>query len=133
MLSQLSYRGQYGYGHEGIREAAARGARAQRCVPRAARRPTLHRSKAARRAGGNARPQRHALPPAAAGREGMRAAVTSGAVASCGARGGLVVARAPTWRTPQPLGIAETRDRTGDHQIFSLTLSQLSYRGFWKI
>ena len=28
---------------------------------------------------------------------------------------------------------AETRDRTGDFQIFSLTLSQLSYRGFWKI
>ena len=26
--------------------------------------------------------------------------------------------------------IAETRDRTGDLQIFSLTLSQLSYRGF---
>ena len=25
--------------------------------------------------------------------------------------------------------IAETRDRTGDLQIFSLTLSQLSYRG----
>jgi hypothetical protein len=25
---------------------------------------------------------------------------------------------------------AETRDRTGDLQIFSLTLSQLSYRGF---
>ena len=24
---------------------------------------------------------------------------------------------------------AETRDRTGDLQIFSLTLSQLSYRG----
>ena len=29
-------------------------------------------------------------------------------------------------------GHAETRDRTGDLQIFSLTLSQLSYRGFWK-
>ena len=27
-------------------------------------------------------------------------------------------------------GHAETRDRTGDLQIFSLTLSQLSYRGF---
>ena len=26
---------------------------------------------------------------------------------------------------------AETRDRTGDLQIFSLTLSQLSYRGNW--
>ena len=26
-------------------------------------------------------------------------------------------------------GIAETRDRTGDLEIFSLTLSQLSYRG----
>ena len=26
---------------------------------------------------------------------------------------------------------AETRDRTGDLQIFSLTLSQLSYRGGW--
>ena len=26
---------------------------------------------------------------------------------------------------------AETRDRTGDLQIFSLTLSQLSYRGEW--
>ena len=26
---------------------------------------------------------------------------------------------------------AETRDRTGDLQIFSLTLSQLSYRGLW--
>ena len=25
---------------------------------------------------------------------------------------------------------AEARDRTGDLQIFSLTLSQLSYRGF---
>ena len=30
---------------------------------------------------------------------------------------------------PQPLSHAETRDRTGDLQIFSLTLSQLSYRG----
>ena len=29
--------------------------------------------------------------------------------------------------------IAETRDRTGDLQIFSLTLSQLSYRGSWQI
>ena len=31
---------------------------------------------------------------------------------------------------------AETRDRTGDLQIFSLTLSQLSYRGsceFWQL
>ena len=28
-------------------------------------------------------------------------------------------------------GHAETRDRTGVLQIFSLTLSQLSYRGFW--
>ena len=28
------------------------------------------------------------------------------------------------------IGHAETRDRTGDLQIFSLTLSQLSYRGF---
>ena len=27
------------------------------------------------------------------------------------------------------LQYAETRDRTGDLQIFSLTLSQLSYRG----
>ena len=27
------------------------------------------------------------------------------------------------------IGNAETRDRTGDLQIFSLTLSQLSYRG----
>ena len=27
---------------------------------------------------------------------------------------------------------AETRDRTGDLQIFSLTLSQLSYRGLFK-
>ena len=27
---------------------------------------------------------------------------------------------------------AETRDRTGDLQIFSLTLSQLSYRGSWR-
>ena len=27
------------------------------------------------------------------------------------------------------VGNAETRDRTGDLQIFSLTLSQLSYRG----
>ena len=26
--------------------------------------------------------------------------------------------------------IAETQDRTGDLEIFSLTLSQLSYRGF---
>ena len=26
---------------------------------------------------------------------------------------------------------AETRDRTGDLQIFSLTLSQLSYRGLF--
>ena len=32
---------------------------------------------------------------------------------------------------PQPLSHAETRDRTGDRQIFSLTLSQLSYRGCW--
>ena len=37
--------------------------------------------------------------------------------------------------TPYPLGhgdhkhIAATRDRTGDLQIFSLTLSQLSYSG----
>ena len=30
-------------------------------------------------------------------------------------------------------GHAETRDRTGDLQIFSLTLPQLSYRGFCKI
>ena len=29
--------------------------------------------------------------------------------------------------------IAETRDRTGDLQIFSLTLSQLSYRGLTKM
>ena len=29
------------------------------------------------------------------------------------------------------LGNAETRDRTGDLKIFSLTLSQLSYRGPW--
>ena len=28
---------------------------------------------------------------------------------------------------------AETRDRTGDFQIFGLTLSQLSYRGHTKI
>ena len=30
---------------------------------------------------------------------------------------------------------AETRDRTGDLQIFSLTLSQLSYRGMfaWRV
>ena len=28
------------------------------------------------------------------------------------------------------IGHAETRDRTGDFQIFSLTLSQLSYRGY---
>ena len=28
---------------------------------------------------------------------------------------------------------AETRDRTGDRQIFSLTLSQLSYRGSARI
>ena len=28
---------------------------------------------------------------------------------------------------------AETRDRTGDLQIFSLTLSQLSYRGGWAL
>ena len=28
---------------------------------------------------------------------------------------------------------AETRDRTGDLQIFGLTLSQLSYRGHTKI
>ena len=27
---------------------------------------------------------------------------------------------------------AETRDRSGDFQIFSLTLSQLSYRGLWE-
>ena len=27
---------------------------------------------------------------------------------------------------------AETQDRTGDLQIFSLTLSQLSYRGCWQ-
>merc|ERR1711884_989858 len=30
-------------------------------------------------------------------------------------------------------GHAETRDRTGDLQIFSLTLSQLRYRGSWRI
>ena len=28
---------------------------------------------------------------------------------------------------------AETRDRTGDLQIFSLTLSQLSYRGCYEL
>ena len=28
---------------------------------------------------------------------------------------------------------AETRDRTGDLQIFGLTLSQLSYRGWWPL
>ena len=32
-------------------------------------------------------------------------------------------------REPAHQGNAETRDRTGDLQIFSLTLSQLSYRG----
>ena len=31
--------------------------------------------------------------------------------------------------TSEPKKNAETRDRTGDLQIFSLTLSQLSYRG----
>ena len=30
---------------------------------------------------------------------------------------------------PVPSRYAETRDRAGDHQIFSLTLSQLSFRG----
>ena len=31
---------------------------------------------------------------------------------------------------PQMDALAETRDRTGDLQIFGLTLSQLSYRGY---
>ena len=36
-----------------------------------------------------------------------------------------------TWQEifAPPINSAETRDRTGDLQIFSLTLSQLSYRG----
>ena len=33
----------------------------------------------------------------------------------------------------ESLPFAETRDRAGDLQIFSLTLSQLSYRGSWPI
>ena len=33
------------------------------------------------------------------------------------------------WIEQKPKVHAETRDRTGDLQIFSLTLSQLSYRG----
>ena len=33
--------------------------------------------------------------------------------------------------TRQRRSFAETRDRAGDLQIFSLTLSQLSYRGCW--
>ena len=36
----------------------------------------------------------------------------------------------PIQSTLQLCSCAETRDRTGDLQIFSLTLSQLSYRGF---
>ena len=47
--------------------------------------------------------------------------------------GGLCVELALSLRTPgrdgQRQRTAETRDRTGDLQIFSLTLSQLSYRG----
>ena len=34
---------------------------------------------------------------------------------------------------PEGCQNAETRDRTGDLQIFSLTLSQLSYRGGWTL
>ena len=34
-----------------------------------------------------------------------------------------------TWGGPGPRSNAETRDQTGDLQIFGLTLSQLSYRG----
>ena len=36
------------------------------------------------------------------------------------------------WPANAVHGSAETRDRTGDLQIFGLTLSQLSYRGFCK-
>ena len=36
-------------------------------------------------------------------------------------------------RTQQSVCNAETRGRAGDLQIFSLTLSQLSYRGSWRI
>ena len=39
------------------------------------------------------------------------------------------IAFAATFRKKIPANNAETRDRTGDFQIFSLTLSQLSYRG----
>ena len=35
-------------------------------------------------------------------------------------------------REPAHQGNAETQDRTGDLQIFSLTLSQLSYRGSYE-
>ena len=41
--------------------------------------------------------------------------------------------RRPVPHAPRARGVnenAETRDRTGDLQIFSLSLSQLSYRGF---
>ena len=35
------------------------------------------------------------------------------------------------WLANETKNHAETRDRTGDLQIFSLTLSQLSYRGLF--
>ena len=57
------------------------------------------------------------------------------AAASCSPGGELERLRRP--RTPKgsdafepEASNAETRDRTGDLQIFSLTLSQLSYRGY---
>jgi hypothetical protein len=69
-----------------------------------------------------------ALPFEASGREepaprGGRALRAQSAAQFCrpGGRG----------RPDRGTGHAETRDRTGDLQIFSLTLSQLSYRGFW--
>ena len=45
--------------------------------------------------------------------------------------GGVQLAIGPSskLRLGGPTGNAETRDRTGDLQIFGLTLSQLSYRG----
>ena len=52
---------------------------------------------------------------------------------NCGTRACDEAALGPTYRPSvaclEASGHAEIRDRTGDLQIFGLTLSQLSYRG----
>ena len=65
--------------------------------------------------------------------------MTSAAPANqdCGflAQGSDLESESPSTSSLLPEGCqnAETRDRTGDLQIFSLTLSQLSYRGGWAL